>query len=98
MKSMPRLLPALVLLSFGLVCPAAVFAGGDDWRPVDPAELALKTPVVEKGADAETIFWDVLVDDGAGGGLVFYHYLRIKVFNDRGRDFCRSLRGQCRFR
>ena len=86
MKSMPCFLPALFLLFVGLGWPAAVFAGGDEWRPVDPAELALKTPVVEKDADAETIFWDVFVDDSAGGGLVFHQYVRIKVFNDRGRD------------
>jgi len=26
--------------------PASALAGGDDWKPIDPADLALKTPVV----------------------------------------------------
>ena len=34
------------------------------WRPVDPADIALKAPIVEPDADAEAIFWDIRVDDG----------------------------------
>jgi hypothetical protein len=88
MKSIPRLLFPLFLLCPGLLFPAAVFAG-DDWRPVDPADLALKAPVVEKDADAEAIFWEVrLSDDVEGGGprTVLRHYIRIKVFTERGRE------------
>jgi hypothetical protein len=58
----------------------------DDWRPVDPAELALKKSTVEKDADAEALFWEVKIDDSAEGDLVFNHYVRIKVFTDRGRE------------
>jgi hypothetical protein len=60
--------------------------GDDDWRPIDPAELALKTSVVEKDADAEALFWEVRIDDHPDGDLIFTHYLRIKVFTDRGRE------------
>ncbi|GAC1446696.1 MAG: hypothetical protein NVSMB56_07830 [Pyrinomonadaceae bacterium] len=66
-----------------------VFAAGDNWKPVDPAELALKTPVVEKDADAEAIFWEVRVLDEVDGGIphtVLNHYIRIKIFTDRGRE------------
>ncbi|MFN7947980.1 MAG: DUF3857 domain-containing protein [Blastocatellia bacterium] len=56
---------------------------GEDWKPVDPAHLSMKTPVVEKDADAEAIFWEVYVDD-ASEDLVLNHYIRIKVFNERG--------------
>jgi hypothetical protein len=68
--------------------PPAVAAAGS-WRPVDPAELAQKTPKVEPGADAEAIFWDVKIEDTARGGdleLVMNHYIRIKIFTDRGRE------------
>jgi len=58
----------------------------DDWRPVDPGELALKKSLVEKDADAEALFWEVKVDDSGEGDLVFNHYIRIKVFTDRGRE------------
>jgi hypothetical protein len=65
--------------------PTALGAG-DDWKPVDPAELALKAPVVEKDADAEALFWEVRIDDGEVGELILNHYLRVKVFTERGRE------------
>jgi transglutaminase-like putative cysteine protease len=74
---------AFVCLIYFLPPPA--LAGGDDWKLIDPADLALKTPVVEKDADAEVIFWDVKLDDSTED-LIFSHYVRIKVFTDRGRE------------
>jgi hypothetical protein len=61
-----------------------VFAA-EDWRPVDPAQLAAKTPVVDKDADAEAIFWEVHVND-SGYDLIFEHYVRIKIYTERGRE------------
>lgn len=83
--------PNRVLFALALLClfaaTAPVLAGGDkDWKPVDPADLALKEPKVEKDADAEAIFWEVKVDDSDEGALVFNHYLRIKIFNERGKE------------
>src|ERR1041384_8042814 len=63
-----------------------VSAGSEEWRPVDPADLALKTAVVEPNADAEAIFWDIRIDDGGQNDLVLNHYVRIKIFTERGRD------------
>lgn len=78
---------------FSLACcflSVAVFAfSKDDWRPIDPADLALKAPVVEKDADAEALFWDVSVADEVDGGTprtVLTHYIRIKIFTERGRE------------
>src|SRR5438132_14362334 len=69
------------------VCASAPgSSSGDDWRAIDPAELASKTPTVDKNADAEAIFWEVRVDDGDPGELVFTHYVRVKVFTDRGKE------------
>lgn len=85
MRSILRFLLPLFLLCLGLVLPAAAFAG-DDWRPIDAADLALKAPVVEKDADAEAIFWEVKLDDNPEGDLIFSHYIRIKVFTERGRE------------
>jgi hypothetical protein len=89
-KMLPRspVPPVLALICLFLFS-ATVFAYGDDWRPIDPADLALKTPVVEKDADAEGIFWDVKVldeEDGGGFRKVLNHYIRIKIFTDRGRE------------
>src|ERR1043166_504209 len=63
-----------------------VSAGSEEWRPVDPADLALKAAVVEPNADAEAIFWDIRIDDGGENDLVLNHYVRIKIFTERGRD------------
>lgn len=64
-----------------------MLAGSDkDWKPIDPATLALKEPTVEKDADAEAIFWEVRVNDDPGGNLIFDHYIRIKVFTERGKE------------
>ncbi|HYY58961.1 MAG TPA: DUF3857 domain-containing protein [Pyrinomonadaceae bacterium] len=76
---------AVVCLTLGALAPRTL-AAGDDWKPVDPAELALKAPVVEKDADAEALFWEVRIDDGPVGELIFTHYIRIKVFTERGRE------------
>jgi hypothetical protein len=66
--------------------PGSATAAVEDWKPVDPAELALKSPTVEKEADAEGLFWEVRIDDNEDGDLIFTHYLRVKVFTDRGRE------------
>lgn len=79
--------PALILFLLGISFGAS--ASGDDWRPIDPAELSSKTPVVDKDADAEAIFWEVRVADEIDGGTtrtVLRHYLRIKIFTERGRE------------
>ncbi|MBZ5590773.1 MAG: DUF3857 and transglutaminase domain-containing protein [Acidobacteriia bacterium] len=66
---------------------APLFAA--DWTPVDPADLAAKSPKVEKDAHAEAILWEVRVSDEATGAYphsVFTHYLKIKVFDERGAE------------
>ena len=80
--------PLALLCLLLLVClpGTTALAGDNDWRPVDPAHLALKAPSVERDADAEAIFWDVRVDDGGDRNLVLTHYIRIKVFTERGRE------------
>ena len=84
-SALTRSLIAFAALSIFLAAP--VLAVSDkDWKPVEPSELALKEPVVEKDADAEAIFWDVRVDDSDEGSLVFNHYLRVKIFNERGKE------------
>jgi hypothetical protein len=52
--------------------------------------LKLATSVVEPNADAEVLLWDVRVSDELDAndelGTFLDHYLRIKIFTDRGRD------------
>lgn len=78
-------LPLLLALLFCFVAPA--FARGDkDWKPLNPSDLGASAPVVEKDADAEALFWEVYIDDSQPTELSLKHYVRIKVFNERGRD------------
>src|SRR5215213_5453852 len=81
----------LALVSAFALAPApSRAAGGEkDWKPIDPAYLSMKAPSVEKEADAEALFWEVRVsyeDSGGDPGTVLNHYVRIKVFNERGRE------------
>jgi hypothetical protein len=48
--------------------------------------MAIKEPTVEKDADAEAIFWEVRLDDKKQGFLAYDHYVRVKVFTERGRE------------
>ncbi len=87
----PRLLASLCLFVVCLIFMSAspAFAGNDDWKPITPADLALKSPIVEKDADAEAIFWEVRVWDEIDGDeprTVLSHYVRIKIFTERGRE------------
>jgi hypothetical protein len=75
-----------LLLCLIIVYPASVRASGDDWKPIEPAHLALKSSTVEKEADAEALFWEVKIDDNPEGDLIFTHYIRVKVFTERGRE------------
>jgi len=77
----------VLFLSFLLlVCLQTAFAGDEAWREVTPAEIQMKTPKVEADADAEAIFWEVRVDDGSSTDLIMNHYLRVKIFTERGRE------------
>jgi Domain of Unknown Function with PDB structure (DUF3857)/Transglutaminase-like superfamily len=75
----------MVLTLICFLMPGAPALAGDDWKPVDPANLAKTASVVEKDADAEAIFWEVHINDAAQD-LVFSHYIRIKVFTERGKE------------
>jgi hypothetical protein len=78
--------PARLFFIFACSLTAAVPAlAGDDWKPIEPSHLTSKTPVVEPDADAEAIFWEVRIND-AGQDLIFSHYIRIKVFTERGKE------------
>jgi hypothetical protein len=86
---MKRILSALCLsLASGLAqAPIQVDA---TWLPVSDAELAMKTPQVDKDAGVEALFWRVHVLDQAINGTelqrILYHYVRLKVFDEKGKS------------
>ena len=55
------------------------------WRPIDPAYLALKEPIVEKDAMLGAIFWEVQLND-AWDDWRFRTTSGIKVFTERGKE------------
>jgi hypothetical protein len=48
--------------------------------------LDMKTPQVEADADAEAIFWEVRLDNRKSDRLFYSHYVRVKIFTERGRE------------
>lgn len=78
------ILLALFCLTF--IFSQKITAQDKDWRLVTPQELQMKTPLVEPDADSEAIFWEVRVDDSSANELALKHYVRVKIFTERGRD------------
>src|SRR5512136_1226741 len=69
-------------------------AAASDWNPVDPALLSKTVPTVEKDADVEGIFWEVWVADVEHGGDLqteLKHYVRLKVFTERGKEYAKQV-------
>ena len=77
-------------VTYLLILSATALAGDNNWKPVDPAQLALKASAVEKDADAEAIFWDVFAEISSSH-TVFTTYIRIKIFTERGRELHSSV-------
>ena len=86
MKALWYCILVFSLLVSSLLSFSTLAATSDDWKPIDPSDLALKNPIVEKDADAEALFWEVRIDDSHLGGLSLRNYVRIKVFTERGRE------------
>jgi hypothetical protein len=61
------------------------------WLPISDAEREMKAPIVEKEAGAEVLLWRVhVVDELLGNNSelqrVFYHYIRLKIFDEKGKE------------
>lgn len=84
MSLFPRLVTAASVLCLAFILPVVAFA--DDWKPVNPADLVLKTPLVEPDADAEALLWEVRIDDSSPNELSLWNYLRVKIFTERGKE------------
>ncbi|CAN5734013.1 hypothetical protein BH20ACI4_BH20ACI4_07740 [soil metagenome] len=87
MINSPKRKPVFLLSVFFLVfiCSQTSFSQ-TIWRNITPAELQMKTPQVEADADAEAIFWEVKLDDKKSSRLSYSHYVRVKIFTERGRE------------
>lgn len=88
MKLRPSFTPLLAVFVCLLL---ATSIQAQQWKPLDPAHLALKAPVVEKDADAEALLWEVYVNDASDAGTDFIHLVRIKIFTERGKESQRRI-------
>lgn len=87
MKNLLNRTAFLLLASIVVLASAGRLAAQDkDWRPVTPEDVSSKTPVVDPDADAEAIFWEVRIDDSSSYDLSMKHYVRVKIFTERGRE------------
>jgi Domain of Unknown Function with PDB structure (DUF3857) len=66
-----------------------------NWLPVSDAERNLKSPKIDPNAGVEALFWRVYVLDEFQGGQdhrrVLDHYVRLKVFTDKGKDIASTI-------
>ncbi|MFZ1702547.1 MAG: DUF3857 domain-containing protein [Pyrinomonadaceae bacterium] len=76
----------LAMMFLLVFCSSALFAQDKDWRPVSPYDLQAKTPKVDADADAEALFWEIRIDDSSSDDLSRRHYVRVKIFTERGRE------------
>ena len=81
--SMKRFCIVSLLIALSAV---SAFSQDKEWRPLSPQDVAAKSPVVEADADAEALFWEVRIDDSSSDDLSMRHYVRVKVFTEKGRE------------
>jgi hypothetical protein len=72
---------AIALLA--LARPLLVRAG-DDWQPIDPADLAMKDNPKSPGADAMILYRESFIDENASS---ITEYRRIKIFTQAGAKY-----------
>jgi Domain of Unknown Function with PDB structure (DUF3857)/Transglutaminase-like superfamily len=89
----PRVPNCLVILLFavtGRIALAQSSAIDISWLPITDEERNMKAPVVDKNAGVEALFWRVHVRDEVVGGRdlqrVFYNYVRLKIFDEKGKE------------
>ncbi|MEW6130159.1 MAG: DUF3857 domain-containing protein [Acidobacteriota bacterium] len=79
----------MFLFSFLLVAPFAFAAKpAAGWKPVTPEDLRLTAKDLgDAEADAAILFREGVLNDDDNQGTSLRLYIRIKIFNDRGRRF-----------
>jgi len=75
-----------VTVLFLLLSAVPLSAQDKNWRVVPPEDIAADAPVVEKDADAEALLWEMRIDDSSSNDLDMWHYVRVKIFTERGRE------------
>ena len=72
--------------SIALLAAMALPALAAEWKPIDPLELSLTKGRIDPDAGAETLLWDVRLEDknqGVDVQTIWNHYVRIKIYNEK---------------
>lgn len=85
MRSLPLHRSCISFVVFACLFVISAAAQDKDWRPLDPQDRAATSPSVEPDADAEVLMWEIRVDDSTEN-LIMKHYVRVKIFTERGRE------------
>ncbi len=80
-----------ILATILLIWPAAAVADKNSrsyafYQPVTDAERQMKAPVVDPNAGVEALFWRVHVWDERFVQRVMHHYVRLKIFSEKGKE------------
>lgn len=86
MKALTRKSSLLLPFLCSILLSATLIGQDKSWRPLSPEDISSTTPVVEPGADAEALFWEVRVDDSDSSEMSLKHYVRVKIYTERGRE------------
>jgi len=84
MNARIRYIPVLFLVMILWAACGALRVQGDDWQPIDPAELKMTSEPLAPGAPAIYLFRKVDRSDAEAREL---HYARIKILSEEGRKY-----------
>jgi hypothetical protein len=79
------ILLALLSITF-LFIPKRSVNAGDDWLPIDPADLKMTSDPQAPGAPAVFLYRQVDRDDSGGVATTERDYQRVKILTEAGRD------------
>lgn len=82
----PRLTLLLLLVCLGLSCKPWAVTSGDEWLPIDPADLKMTSEPKAPGAPAIYLYRQVDRND-TGRAATEYNYVRIKILTEEGRRY-----------
>jgi len=82
-----RLVAALVAASLAGVAAPRVRAAGDEWLPIEPQDLAMKSNPAAPGSHAMILYSETR-EDAARGAT--FRYVRIKIFDEEGTKYARA--------
>lgn len=81
-----RSLVVLILISASVLFVSQRSVNGDDWLPIDPADLKMTSEPLAPGAPAIYLYRQVDRKD-LGRANTEYNYVRIKILTEEGRQY-----------